>query len=298
MRIVTRPDFDGVVCAVLLFEAENIKEPVKWVQPGDIQKGRVEIKEGDIIANLPYDKRCTLWFDHHYSNKIDRPFSGIFKIAPSAAGVIFEYYRGRFSRDYWELIGETDKIDSADLSFDEILYPENHPYFLISLTISTENESGDCYINHIVDLLGKVDIDKVLEDLEVKKQYQKVIEQNKVYKHLLKKYTVLKEHLSITDFRSFYPTPKGNRFLVYAMFPETIASLEISYINKSKDMIRVRVGHNIFNRHCNVNIGHMLSPFEGGGHKGAGGCMFNASKAENYIAQIIDILLHNEAKLM
>ena len=28
MRIVTRPDFDGVVCAALLYETEQITEPV------------------------------------------------------------------------------------------------------------------------------------------------------------------------------------------------------------------------------------------------------------------------------
>jgi oligoribonuclease NrnB/cAMP/cGMP phosphodiesterase (DHH superfamily) len=65
MRIVTRPDFDGVVCAVLLYEAENVNVPVKWVEPNDMQKGIVDIHEGDIVANLPYDERCALWFDHH-----------------------------------------------------------------------------------------------------------------------------------------------------------------------------------------------------------------------------------------
>jgi len=93
MRIVTRPDFDGVVCAALLYEAEKITEPVKWVRPNDVQKGRVDIRKGDIMANLPYDERCSLWFDHHYSNRINRPFKGAFKLAPSAAGVIFEYYK-------------------------------------------------------------------------------------------------------------------------------------------------------------------------------------------------------------
>ena len=88
MRIVTRPDFDGLVCAVLLFEAENITEPVKWVEPHEIQKKLVDIKDGDIMANLPYDERCSMWFDHHYSNMIDKTFEGSFGIAPSAAGVV------------------------------------------------------------------------------------------------------------------------------------------------------------------------------------------------------------------
>jgi len=88
MRIVTRPDFDGIVCAILLSEALDISEPVKWVEPNAMQRGVVEIREGDIIANLPYSDKCTLWFDHHYTNRIYDAFEGVFKIAPSAAGLL------------------------------------------------------------------------------------------------------------------------------------------------------------------------------------------------------------------
>ena len=123
MRIITRPDFDGVVCASLLYEAKHIEHPVKWVEPNEMQKGLVDVREGDIIANLPYDERCSLWFDHHHTNRIDKPFKGSFKIAPSAAGVIYEYYKDRFYKDYSELVKETDKIDSANLSLDEVLHP-------------------------------------------------------------------------------------------------------------------------------------------------------------------------------
>ena len=116
MRIVTRPDFDGIVCAVLLIDALDIKEPVRWVEPNVLQRGQVEILKGDVIANLPYADNCTLWFDHHHTNQIDFPFNGVFKIAPSAAGIIFEHFRDRFKRDYSELVTATDKIDSADLN--------------------------------------------------------------------------------------------------------------------------------------------------------------------------------------
>ena len=64
MRIVARPDFDGIVCAVLLYEALDISKPVLWVEPIAMQDGQVEIRKGDIIANLSYQKKCTLWFDY------------------------------------------------------------------------------------------------------------------------------------------------------------------------------------------------------------------------------------------
>lgn len=295
MRIITRPDFDGVVCAMLLFEAENIDKPIKWVQPNDIRKGYVQIQESDIIANLPYDKQCGLWFDHHCSNQIDQTFNGAFKITPSAARVIFEYYRARIRYDHDELIRETDKIDSANLSIQEVLNPENHAYFLLSMTVSDREESDERYRNKLVGLLTISDIGRVLKDVEVKKRCRRVVEQNKVYKILLKKHTVLRGHVSITDFRYLYSTPEGNRFLVFSMFPEALVNMKISHIYDDKDNVRVSVGHNIFNRNCNVNIGLMLSQFEGGGHRGAGGCIFHVNKTNEYIPQIIDILLKNKA---
>ena len=120
MRIITRPDFDGVVCAVLLSDALKIEKPVKWAEPNAVQRGLVDIRKGDIVANLPYHDRCTLWFDHHYTNRIYRTFNGAFKIAPSAAGIIFEYYRDSFQRDYRELVAAADKIDAAELTLDEV----------------------------------------------------------------------------------------------------------------------------------------------------------------------------------
>ena len=295
MRIVTRPDFDGVVCAALLYEAEDIKEPVKWVEPNDVQKGLVDIHEGDIIANLPFDERCTLWFDHHHTNRINKPFKGAFRIAPSAANVIFEYYKERFQRDYSELIRKTDKIDSAELSLDEVLHPEKYGYVLLSMTVLGCDEYDELYWNRLVNLLRKFEIDKVLDDSEVKVRCKAAIEQNKKFKEILKENTKLIEHVSITDFRSFEKTPVGNRFLVYSLFPESVVSVKIRYNNDNKEKVSVSVGHSIFNRNCNVNVGLMLSRFEGGGHLGAGSCTFHVSKAEEYINKILDILVKNQA---
>ncbi len=294
MRIVTRPDFDGVVCAALLYEAEKVKQPVKWVQPNDMQKGLVNVKPGDIIANLPYDSRCSLWFDHHYTNKIDTPFEGAFKIAPSAAGIVYEYYKNRFSRDYSELVMETDKIDSADLTMDEVLYPEKYPYLILSMTIYGHDDREETFWNMLVELLRKYPVYRVLDNVEVKKRCETVTEQNKQFKSLLKKHTSLKNHVSITDFRTLDKAPEGNRFLVYSLFPQSVVSVKIRYDDDNKSRLAVSVGHSIFNRNCNVNVGLMLSKFEGGGHSAAGSCRFNAGKADDYIPEILNILYKNE----
>jgi oligoribonuclease NrnB/cAMP/cGMP phosphodiesterase (DHH superfamily) len=294
MRIVTRPDFDGIVCAVLLFEALDIKHPVIWVEPTIVQKGLVDIQNEDIVANLPYDDRCALWFDHHYTNQIDTPFKGAFKIAPSAAGIIFEYYKDRLARDYSELVQSADKIDSADLTLDEVLHPENYPYVLLSLTISNEDQPDEPYWNKLVELFKKYDIRQVLMDSEVKQRCQSVVAQNDRYVDFVKKHTSINQNISVTDLRALGKTPSGNRFLVYSLFPDTVANMRIRYEDKDKQTIVVNVGHSIFNPNCNVNVGLMLAEFDGGGHRGAGSARFDASRADEYIPQIIDMLLKNE----
>jgi nanoRNase/pAp phosphatase (c-di-AMP/oligoRNAs hydrolase) len=294
MRIVTRPDFDGIVCAVLLYEALDIRQPVKWVEPNALQRGLVDIRKGDIIANLPYEDRCSLWFDHHYTNQIYRSFQGVFKIAPSAAGIIFEHFKDRFNRDYTELVTATDKIDAADLSLDEVLYPERHGYVMLSMSVINVGVSDEPYWNKLIDLLRNNDISVVLDDPEVKERCRRVIEDNEKYSVYLNKYTRLDNHVSITDFRNLENIPAGNRFLVYSLFPDSVVNMRIRYEKRNREMTAVNIGHSIFNRHCNVNAGLLLADFGGGGHRGAASTRFESSKADDYLPRIIDVLQKNE----
>lgn len=294
MRIVTRPDFDGIVCAVLLHEAMDIREPVEWVEPNALQRGMVDIRKGDIIANLPYADRCSFWFDHHYTNRIYRPFNGVFKIAPSAAGIIFNHYKDRFKRDYSELVTATDKIDAAELSLDEVLHPEKHGYVLLSMTVVNSGEPDEAYWNKLVDLLRKYDLQRVLDDPEIKQRCGQVLELNGKYAVYLKKNTRLDKQVSITDFRKLENIPAGNRFLVYSLFPDSVVNLRIRYEKKNKAMTAVNIGHSIFNRRCNVNAGLLLADFGGGGHRGAASTRFESSNADTYLPLIIDALQKNE----
>ncbi len=294
MRIVTRPDFDGVVCAVLLYEAESVTNPVKWVEPADIQKKRTTIRKGDILANLPFDNRCSLWFDHHYTNRINHSYKGVMKIAPSAAGVIFEYYQDKFKQDYGELVRAADKIDSADFSQEEVRYPEKHPYIMLSMTIAGMEKNDAPYWDTLVTMLRKLPIKAITDRPEIRKRCASVIERNEKYKTYLKKYTQVIGQAAISDFRSFEKAPHGNRFLVYSLFPETVVSARIFYADESKQQVVVSVGHSIFNRNCNVNVGQMLTAFEGGGHHAAAACSFHVSKADQYIPEIMDILVKNK----
>ncbi|MEW6078073.1 MAG: exopolyphosphatase [Thermodesulfobacteriota bacterium] len=294
MRIVTRADFDSVACAALLYDVLPIDRGINWVEPHQMQKKEAVIEADDVIANLPYHENCALWFDHHYSNRIDVPFKGLFRIAPSAAGLIYEYYHDRFSRDFSELSAQADKIDSADLTQEEVLSPESHPYLLLSMTINGHDRRDMPYWNDLVRLIWKQPIGEVMADDRVDKKCRAAIQENSRYRDFLEKYTRLVGPVAVTDFRSLGKAPTGNRFLVYSLFPESVVNMRIRYDSEKRNTILVSVGHSIFNRNCRVNVGDMLSRFEGGGHAAAGACSFDAAKADDYIPKIIDILVKNE----
>ncbi len=298
MRIVTRPDFDGIVCAVLIYEAEEIDAPVLWVEPGAVQSREAEICRGDIMANLPYDSRCSLWFDHHVSNRLEETVPGAFRIAPSAARVVYDYYtqRNRLKEDYETLVHETDIIDAAMLSRDQVLHPENYPYILLSMTIKNHDESDPPYWNRLISLLRESNIKKILDDHEVNRRTIEVIKENEVFADILKRHTTIHGPISVTDFRNLEDVPSGNRFLTYSLFPETFASVRIRYAGKEKDVVIVSIGHSIFNRQCNVNVGKLLARYGGGGHKGAGGCSIDPGQADTVIAELLDILKQNQSQ--
>ena len=301
IRIITRPDFDGVVCAAMILEAlekeagfEDI--PILWLEPSQIQHGNVEIQEGDIMANLPYDVRCSVWFDHHVSNDMEKKIEGLFRIADSAAGLVYEYYKkkGMILQDFDALIRETDIIDAARLTRDQVLHPENYPYILLSMSIKNRDDTDPPYWNKLVTLLRTQSIEKIHDDPEVKHRCLKVIEENRQYEEILKEYTTIYGNICVTDFRSLRKAPSGNRFLPYSLFSDCIASMKIRYDHIDRDKVLISVGKSIFKSGFNVNIGKMLSRYGGGGHAGAGGCTMIRSEAQQKIHEIIEIMKKNE----
>ena len=294
MLIVTRPDFDGIVCAALLYEVEKISRPTLWVQPGDMQKGQVAVDPTDIIANLLYHPNCGLWFDHHITNQPRQDIKGAFSIAPSAARVIYEYYRGRFRHDYDLLVQQTDDIDSANLTNDQILHPENYPHVLLSMTVTGHDEKDMPYWNHLVDMLRHHPVEDIVTDPEVALRCGETVKRNAVFKNTLLKHTHLEQHVAVTDFRSIWPTPDGNRFLVYSLYPESSVSVKIRCSDPEGSNITVSVGRSVLNDTCRINVGRMLARFGGGGHSGAGACTFPASRGKDYIPEIIETLLKNQ----
>ncbi len=128
-RLVTRSDFDGLVCAALLKELDMIDD-ILFVHPKDMQDGKIDISDQDITTNLPFVPGVRLAFDHHFSETLRNKKQDnhiIDPTAPSAARVVFDHYGGKekFPRISDELMQAVDKGDSANFTQDEILYPKD-----------------------------------------------------------------------------------------------------------------------------------------------------------------------------
>ena len=155
-------------------------------------------------------------------------------------------------------------------------------------------DQDPAYWNLLVSLLRRHPIETVMDAPPVKTRCTAVMAQNRRYKKLLEEFTEVRGRVSITDFRSLSPPPAGNRFLVYSLFPETGVNVKIHNHPKDAGKVVVHLGHSIFNRKCRVNVGLLLSRFEGGGHRGAGAATFAKEKADDYIPRIIEALEKNE----
>lgn len=297
MRIVSRGDFDSLACSVLLTEVEKIKE-FRFIHPKDAQDGKMRVDAEDIICNVPYIPGCGLWFDHHISEQVKLPggaFKGRFEVAPSCARVIYNHYRkdhaGKLDR-YQDLLNAADRLDSATLTVDDVTSPEG--WILLGLTIDPRSGLGpdfQKYFRWLIEYVKEVPVGKVLQHPEVKKRSDRVLQEQEEFKALLAEHARMDGTVVVTDFRGVKDKPVGNRFLVYTVFPQ--ANVELRLFDGHQGAVVAAVGHSIFNRTCNVNLGQLLSQYGGGGHKGAGTAQLPREKAEAQIGEILGKLKVN-----
>lgn len=292
MRLISRGDFDGLGAAVLLTLVEDIKE-VGFAHPKDMQDGKIPVTKDDIIVNLPYVKGCGLWFDHHVSE--DRKlsdigkFNGRFEVAPSCARVVYNHYKAPAFESYKEMLEAVDRVDSAQLTPDDVAEPSG--WVLLAYTLDPRTGLGPefrRYFRWLVEYIKEVPLAKVLQHNEVKKRCKRVLDDQAEFRKLLKKHCAMDGSVVVSDFRSvnMKEAPVGNRFLVFAEFPK--ASVEVRIFRGLGDVTVVAAGHSIFNRTCKVNVGEYLATYGGGGHHGAGTCQIPPEKAEETIRKIID----------
>ena len=306
MRVVTRADFDGLVCAAIITAMEEI-DSFLFVEPKFMQDGKVEVRPGDIIANLPYHPNCSLWFDHHITNKAPGfgensivPGKGAFRLAPSAARVVYEYYvavEGAWKRDalkilnsdrFKYLLQETDRVDAALLAPEDVLHPRG--YVLISMTIDGVRPEDEPYWIRLIELLRDVPVEEILKDPDVKRRCQEVLDSQERLKQILLQRTTIKGNVIFVDLRGVKDLPEGNRFLVYTLFPKGNISLKITEDSQRPNTTAISVGYNIFNTTSKVNVGALLEKFGGGGHRVVGSCRVPNNEAEEAIAQILEAI--------
>lgn len=294
MRLVTRGDLDGLTSAVIITAKEPIDEVV-LVHPQDITDKRIEIRSDDILANVPYDPRCGKWFDHHLltdsNEKPPETFEGRYGLAPSAARLVYDYYRERHPNDPLlekldRLVYETDRLDSATLTPEDVDNPRD--YILLGYTIDSRSGFGsfETYFLELVDWLKTLSIDEVLAKPEVAARVQRLRNEQEEFRALLQRNSFQLGNVVVTDLRDIERLPAGNRFLIYNLFPETNVSLRVHW-GPRRDTVIAAVGHSIFNRTCRTSVGELMSRFGGGGHRGAGTCLLPIDTAAEAIDSIL-----------
>lgn len=302
-RLVTRSDFDGLVCAMLLNEIGIIDE-IKFVHPKDVQDGKIELTENDITTNLPFDKRVGLAFDHHESelirNNLD-DYLGKYIIdgtAKSAARVVYDYYGGEmvFTNVSEEIMEAVDKGDSADFTVDEILDPKG--WVLMNFLMDARTGLGRFHNFRIsnYDLMMQLitfcvdhSIEDVLKLPDVKERVDLYFEQQELFKEQLKRLVKIDDKVAVIDLRNEETIYAGNRFMVYAMWPEIELSVHVAW-GFRKQNTAVMIGKSIVNRNSKFDIGELCLTYGGGGHTNAGTCQLDNDKIDDELPIIVDKL--------
>lgn len=290
MRLVTRADLDGLVCARILLDHETFDEVV-LVHPQDITDKKVEIRPTDTLANLPYHPSCGRWFDHHLltesNEKPPHDFVGVYRQAPSAAELVWEYFGSE--EKYRPMIEETSRFDSGQLTESDVLQPQ--AWVLLGFTVDPRSGHPDHegYFHRCLGWMKERTIEQILVEPEVRERIISMFEQNEEFAWELMQRSRLSQNVVFTDFRGVASPIVGNRFLIYTLFPEANVSVRAQF-NHRKDAVMVNVGHSIFNRSCRVSVGELMSDFGGGGHFGAGSAPLPVFDADKKLLEIIDRL--------
>ena len=292
MRVITRGDLDGLASTVFLSIMKDVTD-VRFAHPRDMQEGEVEVTADDIIVNLPYVPGCGMWFDHHGSeaDRVDvgGEFEGKYGIAPSAARLIFDYYDSPKLQAFEEMLGYVDRVDAADLTVEDVTLPEG--WVLLGYTCDPRSGLGrfQDYFHRLIDLVKKpTPIDEILADEEVSRRVDALEDDQVRFSAFLMSNSVVDGNVIITDLRDRSDVPSGNRFLVYTLFPK--ANVQARIFGGINNSTVVALGHSIFNRTCQTDVGKLLGEYGGGGHAGAGTAQFPAAESAPKIQAIIERL--------
>lgn len=297
-RLVTRSDFDGLACAVLLNHM-NLIGDIKFVHPKDMQDGKVEISENDITTNLPFVPGVHLAFDHHLSetfrNPGERPNHIIYPDAPSAARVVFEHYGGkaRFPASFNDMMVAVDKGDSAQFTREEVLDPTG--WVLLNYLMDSRTGLGrfrEFRVSNyqlMMDLIAYCrdhGIDDILALPDVKERVDLYFDHAQKAKEQIRRCTTVYKNLAVIDLRNEDPIFAVNRFMIYALFPEANISIHVMWGVQKQNTV-FATGKSILNRTSATNIGELMLKYGGGGHENAGTCQIANDKADAVLKELV-----------
>lgn len=298
MRLLTRSDFDGLACAVLLKDVGLI-DRYKFVHPKDIQDGKEEVSENDILANIPYVPGCALWFDHHTSEQRRLPdmgpFEGAYREAPSCARVIWDYYDGEntFGDVFDELMTAVDKSDSGNLNHEDIENPRD--WILLSYIMDPRTGLGryrDYRISNyqlmedLVEQCRNRSIGEILLLPDVMERTRRYYEQTGLFRAMIRRRGRQDENLVVVDLRDQEEIYAGNRFVLYTMFPDANISLQIMW-GVNKQNVVFTCGHSVTNRTSKTDVGALMFEYGGGGHRQVGTCQVPVEDADRVQAELV-----------
>jgi len=301
MRLLTRSDFDGLACGALLKQL-GIIDSWKFVHPKDMQDGLVEVTDQDVLANVPYAPGCALWFDHHTSESerlgdAAAKVEGASRLEDSAARLVYEYYDGRERvPQFEEMIRAVDKVDAAKLTVSDVLRPEG--WVLLGFIMDPRTGLGrfqDFTVSNyelmgkLINMCGVKSIEEILADPDVKERVAKYFEQDELFRAMLDEHTYTEGNVIVTDLRGVSPIYTGNRFTVYSLYLEQNISIWVTD-GREKRNCAIAVGHSIFNRTSNTNVGKLTFKYGGGGHSQVGTCQVPYADADRVIAEILEQL--------
>ncbi|MBC3806454.1 exopolyphosphatase [Undibacterium seohonense] len=297
-RLITRSDFDGLVCAVLLKHL-NLIDDIKFVHPKDMQDGKVEVNDRDITTNLPYVPGVHLAFDHHFSETLRNPGERtnhvIHPDAPSAARVVYDHYGGHavFPSDWDEMMAAVDKGDAAQFNREEVLNPEK--WDLLNFLMDARTGLGrfrEFRISNYNLMMDLIDycrnhrIEEIMELPDVKERVEIYQEHAAKCKDQIERCAKVHGNLIVLDLRNEEIIFAGNRFVIYAMHPEINISIHVLWGLKQQNTV-FATGKSILNRSSKTNIGALMLEYGGGGHENAGTCQVENDQAEVVLAQLI-----------
>ncbi|MBT4076193.1 MAG: exopolyphosphatase [Gammaproteobacteria bacterium] len=300
-RLITRSDFDGLVCAVLLKHLDLIDD-IKFVHPKDMQDRSIDVTDNDITTNLPYVPGVHLSFDHHLSETIrnegDRDNHIIDPDAPSAARVVWKHYGAHdaFPESWDEMMEAVDRGDSAQFSKEQVLNSEG--WDLLNFLMDARTGLGrfrEFRISNynlmmdLIDYCKEHDIDEIMKLPDVVERVELYNEQEDKFKEQLKRCSTVHSNLIVLDLRDEDIIHAGNRFMIYALFPDCNISIHVLWGREKLNTV-FATGKSIFDRGSKTSVGELMLKYNGGGHSAAGTCQVENKNAEQVLGELIEAI--------